>query len=91
MVENKLDPTRTFKALADDTRRDILELLREKDMTAGEIADAFEMTKPSISNHLSLLHGADLVYREKRGQYVVYSLNMTLFHEVVLWLQKLSQ
>lgn len=86
-----MDSTRTFKALADDTRRDILELLREQDMTAGEIAEAFDMTKPSISNHLNLLHNAALVYREKRGQYVVYSLNMTLFHEVILWLKKFNQ
>ena len=55
-----------FKALNDETRRKILELLRKKDMTAGEIADQFNMTKPSISHHLDLLKQSDLVTSEKK-------------------------
>lgn len=80
-----------FKALADPTRRKILALLREKDLTAGEIASNFQMSKPSISNHLNILKQAELVYAEKRGQYVIYSLNTTVFQEVIHWLMEFSQ
>lgn len=57
-----------FKALSDPTRRKILELLQEKDMTAGEIADSFQISKPSISHHLSILKNADMVLDERQGQ-----------------------
>ena len=63
-----------WKALADPTRRKILELLKNKSLNAGEIAAEFNMTKPSISNHLSILKQADLVDSEKIGQNVIYSL-----------------
>ena len=56
-----------FKALSDPTRRKILELLQEKDMTAGEIADSFQISKPSISHHLSILKNADMVLDERQG------------------------
>ncbi|HTG72051.1 MAG TPA: autorepressor SdpR family transcription factor, partial [Candidatus Udaeobacter sp.] len=59
-----------FKALSDPTRRKILDLLRERDLTAGEIADHFQMTKPSISHHLSLLKQAGLVWDERQGQHI---------------------
>ena len=62
-----------WKALADPTRRKILSLLKDKDMNAGEIANEFNMTKPSISNHLNILKQADLVDAEKVGQNVNYS------------------
>ncbi|MFB6468338.1 autorepressor SdpR family transcription factor [Cytobacillus sp. Hz8] len=75
----------TFKALSDPTRRKILELLKEKDLTAGEISDHFKMTKPSISQHLKLLKNANLVQDEKRGQFVIYSLNATVFQELISW------
>ena len=75
----------SFKALSDPTRRKILEMLADKDLTAGDIADAFDMTKPSISHHLSILKGADLVISDKQGQYVVYSLNTTVFQELTKW------
>lgn len=75
----------TFKALADPTRRKILELLKERDLTAGEISDYFNMTKPSISNHLKILKQADLVQDEKRGQFVIYSLNTTVFQDLIGW------
>ncbi|WP_305852939.1 autorepressor SdpR family transcription factor [Brevibacillus sp. MS2.2] len=74
-----------FKALSDPTRRKILELLREKDMTAGEIADHFQMTKPSISHHLSLLKQAQMVYDERKGQNIYYSLNTTVFQDLLKW------
>ncbi len=71
----------TFKALADPTRRQILRMLAEKNLTAGEIADAFDMTKPSISHHLNLLKSADLVLAERDGQNIIYSLNATVMQE----------
>lgn len=74
-----------FKALSDPTRRKILELLRVKDMTAGEIADHFQMTKPSISHHLSLLKQAQMVYDERKGQNIYYSLNTTVFQDLLKW------
>lgn len=75
-----------FKALNDPIRRKILELLREKDMNAGEIADHFDITKPSISHHLDLLKQADLVMSIKNGQFVNYSLNTTVVDEIIQWL-----
>lgn len=74
-----------FKALSDPTRRQILEMLAKRDMSAGEIADQFNMSKPSISHHLSILRNADLVSSEKEGQSVIYSLNTTVFQEVSRW------
>lgn len=74
-----------FKALSDPTRRGIIMLLKERDLTAGEIADQFEMTKPSISHHLNMLKQAQLVQDERKGQNIYYSLNTTVFQEVVGW------
>ncbi|KNF07069.1 transcriptional regulator, ArsR family [Gottschalkia purinilytica] len=74
-----------FKALSDPTRRKILELLKEGDMTAGEIAEHFKISKPSISHHLNLLKNADLVLWEKEGQNIIYSLNTTVFQEIMKW------
>lgn len=79
-----------FKALNDQTRRDILEMLRESDMTAGDIADKFEMTKPSISHHLSLLKQANLVIDIRKGQFIYYSLNTTVFDDIVKWFLKFN-
>lgn len=75
----------SFKALSDPTRRKILELLVERDMTAGEIADCFKISKPSISHHLNALKNADLVISVKEGQNVIYSLNTTVFQEITKW------
>lgn len=75
-----------FKALNDSTRRAILEKLREKDMTAGEIADQFLITKPSISHHLDLLKQADLVKSIKKGQFIFYSINLSVVDEILDWL-----
>ncbi|SNC68519.1 DNA-binding transcriptional regulator, ArsR family [Hymenobacter gelipurpurascens] len=75
-----------FKALNDPTRRAILELLRERPLTAGEIADQFSFSKPTISHHLDLLRQADLVSSDKQGQFVTYTLNMTVMDELLGWL-----
>jgi ArsR family transcriptional regulator, arsenate/arsenite/antimonite-responsive transcriptional repressor len=75
-----------FKALGDPTRRKILDLLKERDLTAGDIAEQFEMSKPSISNHLKILKTAGLVIDEKKGQYIIYSLNSTVLQDVIKWL-----
>ena len=72
-----------FKALADPTRRRILELLAQGDLTAGEIATHFEMTKPSVSHHLNILKSAELITDERRGQNIVYSVNLTVFQELM--------
>lgn len=74
-----------FKALADPTRRKILELLAEKDLSAGEIAEYFNISKPSISHHLSILKNADLISDERQGQNIIYSLNTTVFEDMVKW------
>lgn len=78
-----------FKALSDRTRRRIVTLLRERDMTAGDIASHFNMSKPSISEHLKILKNADVVFSEKQGQFVVYSLNATVFHDMISFFMNL--
>jgi ArsR family transcriptional regulator, arsenate/arsenite/antimonite-responsive transcriptional repressor len=77
-----------FKALNDPTRREILEMLEKKDLSAGEIADKFSMSKPSISHHLDLLRQAGLVESVKQGQFIYYSLNTTVFDELLKWMLK---
>lgn len=79
-----------WKALADPTRRKILKLLKSKDMNAGEIAAEFNMTKPSISNHLSILKQADLVDSEKQGQNVVYTLKTSVLEDILGMLSTLT-
>ncbi|RYM02151.1 ArsR family transcriptional regulator [Sporolactobacillus sp. THM7-7] len=74
-----------FKALSDPTRRKILDLLKERDLTAGNISSHFNMTRPSISQHLKILKHAELVHDMKKGQFVVYSLNTTVFQEFISW------
>ena len=80
-----------FKALNDPTRRKMLELLRKRDMTAGEIAERFDISKPSISHHLDLLKQADLIISEKEGQFITYSLNTSVLDECLSWLMDLSK
>ena len=79
-----------FKALNDTTRRSILEMLKEKDMTAGEIADQFNISKPSISHHLDLLRQANLVVSVKEGQFILYSINTTVMDEMLKWMMQFS-
>ena len=80
-----------FKALNDQTRREILELLKKRDMTAGEIADEFSFSKPTISHHLDLLKQAGLVESLKQGQFIYYSLNTTVMDEIVSWMMQLTK
>lgn len=75
-----------FKALNDPIRRDILKYLREKDLTAGEIADLFSISKPSISHHLEILRQAGLVTSEKQGQFITYSINTTVLDDILEWI-----
>ncbi len=72
-----------FKALNDPARREILKMLRKRDMTAGEIAARFDMTAPSISHHLDKLKRAGLVTAIKQGQFVSYSLNTTVVDDIL--------
>ena len=74
-----------FKALNDPTRRAILELLKKRDMTAGEIADEFHFSKPTISHHLDLLRQAGLVESVKEGQFIYYSLDTSVMDEIITW------
>lgn len=86
----EVDLNALFKALNDPTRREILELLKEKDLTAGEIADQFNISKPSISHHLDLLRQAGLVVSVKEGQFIFYSLNTTVMDEMLKWIISLQ-
>ena len=79
-----------FKALNDATRREILELLKEGDLTAGEIADHFAISRPSISHHLDLLKQAGLVVAMKEGQFIFYSINTTVLDEMLKWMIQLT-
>ena len=74
-----------FKALADPTRREILELLKKGDLSAGEITASFPITSASISHHLSTLKQANLVLAVRSGQSIIYSLNTTVFQELIGW------
>lgn len=73
-----------FKALADPTRRRILELLRERDRTAGELAEHFELAKPTLSRHFAVLREADLIHGDRRGTTIVYQLNVSVLEEALL-------
>lgn len=75
-----------FRALNDPTRRAILEMLRTGDLTAGEIAEAFDISKPSISYHLDLLKRADLVTATREGSFIRYSLQTTVLEEAAAWM-----
>jgi DNA-binding transcriptional ArsR family regulator len=74
-----------FKALADPTRRQILRLLGNGEMTAGDLAEHFEMTKPSMSHHFSVLKEADLIRFRREGQSIWYSVNTTVLQDVLTW------
>jgi ArsR family transcriptional regulator len=76
---------KAFKALADTTRREILGLLRRGEMTAGDLAERFDMTKPSMSHHFAVLKDADLISRRRDGQQIWYSLNTTVVQDLMAW------
>lgn len=82
---------KAWSALADPTRRQILEMLKKADMSAGEIAQRFNISKPSISHHLNILKNANLVESEKQGQAVIYSINTTVFQELMSFMAELMK
>ena len=71
-----------FKALSDPTRREVLRLLSQGERTAGELAERFDMTKPSMSHHFSVLKDAELIWSRREGQQIFYSLNTTVLQDV---------
>ena len=75
-----------FKALSDPTRREILQLLRQGALPAGEIAEHFNMTGATISHHLSVLKNAGLVDAERRGTYIYYEINLSVLEEILSWM-----
>ena len=80
----------SFKALSDPTRREILRLLRDGPLPAGEIAAQFDMTAATVSHHLSTLRDAGLVLDEKKGKFIYYELNTSVFDELLGWLTSLK-
>lgn len=79
----------TFKALSDPVRRDILTMLKNGRLSAGEIGSHFDMTGATVSYHLNILKKADLVFEEKEKNFVYYSLNTSIVEEVMMWLSGL--
>ncbi|ANZ34226.1 autorepressor SdpR family transcription factor [Staphylococcus carnosus] len=80
-----------FKALSDSTRRSILEMLKEQKLTASEIAEHFDMSQASVSQHLKILRLNDLIYSERKGKYLYYHLNLSVFEEVIKWIVQFKQ
>ena len=84
-------PATIYKALADPTRRKILQLLRERDMSAGELADNFDFTKPTLSRHFSILQQADLIQGDKQGNKIIYRLNVSVLEETIMSMMDMFQ
>lgn len=80
----------TLKALSDPTRREILNLLKERTLSAGEISDKFDISFAAISRHLSVLKEADLIRDERDGKFVNYTLNASVLEEIMLWISDLK-
>ena len=80
----------TMKALADPTRREILHLLKQGRLSAGEISHHFPVTGASVSRHLSILKDADLIRDQREGKFIYYELNTSVLEEVMLWLSQLK-
>ncbi len=80
----------TLKALADPTRREILNLLKSGKLPAGEIAEHFDITQAAISRHLSVLKDADLISDTREGKFIFYELNATVLEEILLWISDLK-
>ena len=81
----------TLKALNDETRREILHLLRRGPMTAGDIAGHFSMSAATVSHHLSVLKNAGLVWDDRHGKFIDYGLNTSVFEELMLWLSEFKE
>lgn len=80
----------TLKALADPTRREILNLLKQSRMSAGEISNHFSISGAAVSRHLSVLKEADLIRDEREGKYIYYELNAIVLEEILLWISELK-
>ena len=78
----------TLQALADPTRREILNLLKQSRMSAGEISNHFSISGAAVSRHLSVLKEADLIRDEREGKYIYYELNATVLEEILLWIKR---
>lgn len=83
--------TSAFKAISDPTRREILHLLRKEEMTAGDVAARFDMTKPTMSHHFSVLKEAGLVTSRREGQTIWYALNTTVLEDVLAWTMDMAR
>lgn len=86
-----MDSSQTFRALADPTRREILDLLDRGEMTAGALAEKFDMSKPSMSHHFAVLKDADLISSRREGQQIWYALNTTVVQDVMAWAMQLIE
>lgn len=80
----------TLKALADPTRREILNMLKQGRLSAGEISDAFPISGAAISRHLSVLKDADLIRDDREGKFIYYALNASVLEEIMLWIKNLN-
>ena len=80
----------TLRALADPTRREILNLLKQSSMAAGDIAEHFAISGAAISRHLSVLKDSDLIRDKRDGKYIYYELNTTVLEEIMLWISELK-
>ena len=80
----------TFKALSDPARRDILEMLKNKPLSAGEIAKQFDMTQATVSYHLKVLKKAYLIRENRKKNFIYYELNLTVLEELMMWLSDLK-
>ena len=79
----------TMRALSDPTRREILNLLKQDSMSAGDIAGHFDMSVPAVSKHLSILKDAGLIRDRREGKYIYYELNASVLEEVLIWIESL--
>jgi Predicted transcriptional regulators len=82
---------KTLKALADPTRRDILMLLKQKSLSAGEIVEHFKTTGATVSHHLSILKEAGLVRDRREGKYIYYELNLSVLEDILTWLSRFME
>ena len=80
----------TLRALADPTRREILNLLKEKSLSAGEISERFPISFAAVSRHLAVLKEADLIRDERDGKYIFYEINTSVLEEIMLWITELK-
>ena len=91
MGGDNLSIQNTLKALADPTRREILNMLKKSRLSAGAIAEHFEMSAPAVSKHLTVLKEADLIRDQREGKFVFYELNASVLDEVLLWVSDLKE